>query len=94
MGFFKKVKGFFGRVWGGIKKGWSKAKDVLRKVITPIYDKAKPLINMIPGAGAVAGVIDKVLPVVNNLSDDSGEAIKQGIKYAYDKFGGLKAPGV
>lgn len=75
-------KGFFGRVWSGIKKGWSKAKDFIRNTITPLYEKAKPLINMVPGASAITSVVDKVLPVVNNtISDDGAEALKQGLKY-------------
>lgn len=86
MGLGSKIKGFFGRVWGGIKKGWSKAKEFIRNKITPIYEKAKPLINMIPGAGVVTGVVDKILPVVNNLSDDAGGAIKQGVQYANQKI--------
>ena len=76
------AKGFFGRVWSGIKKGWSKAKDFIRNTITPLYEKAKPLINMVPGASAITSVVDKVLPVVNNtISDDGAEALKQGLKY-------------
>lgn len=86
MGFGSKVKGFFGRVWGGIKRGWSKVKDVVRKVVTPIYEKLKPAINLIPGASAVTGVVDKVLPAVNNLSDDAGGAIKQGLQYAQSRI--------
>lgn len=84
--FFNKAKGFFGRVWGGVKKGFSKVKDFVRKTITPIYEKAKPFINLIPGANAVTGVVDKVLPAVNATSDDAGEALKQGIKYAAEKI--------
>lgn len=76
------AKGFFGRIWSGIKRGWNRAKDFIRNTITPLYDKAKPLINMIPGASAVTGIVDKVLPVVNGLSDDGTEALKQGLKYA------------
>lgn len=82
-----KVKGFFNRVWGGIKNVWGKAKRFIKNTLTPIYDKAKPLINLIPGASAVTGVVDKVLPVVNNLSDDAGGAVKQGIDMAKKRFG-------
>ena len=88
MGFGSKVKGFFSRVWGGIKKGWSKAKDFIRNTVTPLYEKAKPFVNLIPGASAVTGVVDKILPGVNSLSDNAGDALKQGLKYASDKFGG------
>lgn len=84
--FFNKAKGFFGRVWGGVKKGFSKVKDFVRKTITPIYEKAKPFINLIPGASAVTGIVDKVLPAVNATSDDAGEALKQGVKYAADRL--------
>lgn len=80
------AKGFFGRVWNGIKKGWSKAKDFIRNTLTPLYEKAKPLINMVPGASAITGVVDKVLPVVNDtISDDGAEALKQGLKYVSGK---------
>lgn len=84
--FFNKAKGFFGRVWGGVKKGFTKVKDFVRKTITPIYNKVKPAINLIPGASAITGVVDKILPAVNSVSDDPNEAIKQGLKYAQDKY--------
>lgn len=86
MSFWKKVKGFFGRVWGGIKHGWSKAKDVIKKVVTPVYNTLKPAINLIPGANAVTGVIDKVLPVVNTLPNDAGAAAKAGINMINQKL--------
>lgn len=84
--FFKRLKGFFGRVWNGVKTGYGKVKDVVKKVITPLYDKIKPAINLIPGASTVTSVVDKVLPVVNNLSDNPTEALKQGLSYARDRF--------
>lgn len=82
--FKEKAKGFFGRVWKGIKNGFSKAKEFIRNKITPIYDKVKPYINLIPGASAVTGVVDKILPRVNNVSDDASTALKQGVKMAAD----------
>lgn len=86
MGLGSKIKGFFGRVWSGVKKGWSKAKEFIRNRITPIYEKAKPLINLIPGANVVTGVVDKILPAVNGVSDDAAGAIKQGVQYVNQKL--------
>lgn len=78
--FWNKAKGLFGKVWGGIKTGWSKAKDFIKNKITPIYEAVKPAINaVIPGAKLVTGVVDKVLPTVNGLSGDAGTALKQGL---------------
>lgn len=88
MAFWSKVKGFFGRVWNGVKKGWSKVKDVVKKVVTPVYNTLKPAINLIPGASAVTGVIDKVLPVVNGLPNDAGGAIKAGVNMINQRVNG------
>lgn len=86
MGVWNKIKGFFGRVWGGVKKGFSKVKDVVKKVVTPVYNTLKPAINLIPGASAITGVIDKVLPVVNGLPNDAGGAIKAGVNMLNQKL--------
>lgn len=84
--FWNKAKGLFGKVWGGIKTGWGKAKEFIKKTITPIYNAVKPAINLIPGASAVTGVVDKVLPVVNGISDDASTAAKQGLDYVKRKI--------
>lgn len=84
--FKNKAKGFFSRVWNGIKTGYGKVKEFIRNKVTPIYEKIKPYVNIIPGASTITGVVDKILPKVNQTSDDAGTALKQGVKMAADKL--------
>lgn len=93
MGLGSKIKGFFGRVWNGAKKGYSKTKQFIRDKITPIYNKISPILKMIPQTAAVSSVADKVIPQINNLSDDLGTGLKQGVQIGVDnlkKYGILK----
>ena len=84
MGFFDKVKGLFSRVYNKvIKPGWR----AVKKFVAPIYNVAKPIINsVVPGGGAITAVADKVLPVIQALPDDAGQAIKQGGQMLYERL--------
>ena len=84
--FFQKAKGFFGRVWNGVKNGFGKVKEFVRNKITPIYNKLQPILSKIPGVNVVSDVVGKILPKVNAVSDDPNEALKQGAKYVSDKL--------
>ena len=86
MGFGSKIKGFFGRVWNGAKSGYSKAKRFIREKITPVVEKITPILKMIPQTSAAANVVDKVVPQINNLSDDLSTGIKQGVKIGMDRL--------
>lgn len=83
--FFQKAKGFFSRVWSGVKNGYGKVKNFIRNKITPIYNKLQPILSKIPGVNVVSDVVGKILPKVNNVSDDANEALKQGVKYVSNK---------
>ena len=85
--FKNKAKGFFSRVWNGIKSGYGKVKEFIRNKVAPIYEKIKPYVNLVPGGGVITGVVDKILPKVNQISDDPNTALKQGVKMAADKLG-------
>lgn len=74
MGVWDKVKGFFGRVWGGIKSGISKVGKFLTGTGSTIYNAVKPALNLIPGASAVTGVIDKALPAVGTALSSIGNS--------------------
>ena len=63
MGAWDKIKGFFGRVWKGIKKVAGGIGNFLTGTGSKIYNAVKPALQMIPGASAVTSVVDKVLPV-------------------------------
>lgn len=89
MGLGQKIKGFFGRVWKGAKKGYSKAKQFIRDKVTPIYNKISPILKMIPQTSGIAAAGDMVLPKINNLSDDLGTGIKQGVQMGVDKLKGM-----
>lgn len=84
--FKEKAKGFFGRVWNGIKNGYGKVKEFIRNKITPIYNKISPILSKIPVVGQISDAVGKILPKVNSVSDDASEAVKQGVKYAADKL--------
>lgn len=93
MGIGSKIKGFFGRVWNGAKKGYSKAKQFIRDKITPIYNKIAPVLKMIPQTAAATSVVDNVIPKINNISDDLGTGLKQGVQIGLDnlkKYGVMK----
>ena len=80
MSFGSKVKGFFSRVGRGIRRGWNWVKDKVRRIVAPLYNVAKPVIQtMVPGGGMITKVADAVLPTIQALSDDPKEAAKQGI---------------
>lgn len=74
MGIWNKVKGFFGRVWNGIKKGASAVGKFLSGTGSKIYNALKPAINLIPGASAVTSVIDKALPTVTSVANTIGSS--------------------
>lgn len=89
MGIGSKIKGFFGRVWNGAKKGYSKTKQFIRDKITPIYNKISPILKMIPQTAAISSVADSVIPKINNISDDLGTGLKQGVQMGMDKLKGM-----
>ena len=87
MSFKDKVKGFFSRVGRGIRKGWNWVKDKVRRIVTPLYNVAKPVIQtMVPGGSMITKVADTVLPTIQALSDDPKEAAKQGISMIANKL--------
>lgn len=73
MGVWNKIKGFFGRVWGGIKKGASAVGNFLSNTGSKIYQTLKPAIQMLPGGAAITSVADKVLPAVANVATGIGK---------------------
>lgn len=79
MSFLNKVKGFFSRVGRGIKRGWNWVKDKVSRVVAPLYNTAKPVIEtFVPGGRMITKVADTVLPTIQALSNDPKEALKQG----------------
>ena len=71
------VKGFFGRVWNGIKKGATKVGSFLKRVVNPIYQTLKPAINLVPGGNYVVSAIDTISNAANKIKNDlSGSGIK------------------
>ena len=87
MSFKDKVKGFFSRVGRGIRKGWNWVKDKVRRVVAPLYNVAKPVIQtMVPGGAMITKVADTVLPTIQALSDDPKEAAKQGAQMLINKY--------
>lgn len=73
MSIWNKVKGFFGRVWNGIKKGASKIGSFITGTGSKIYNALKPAINMIPGASMVTSTIDRILPTVGSTLKSIGD---------------------
>lgn len=87
MSFLNKVKGFFSRVGRGIKKGWNWVKDKVSRVVAPLYNTAKPVIEtFVPGGRMITKVADTVLPTIQALSNDPKEALKQGATMIADKL--------
>lgn len=87
MSFLNKVKGFFSRVGRGIKKGWNWVKDKVSRVVAPLYQTAKPVIEtFVPGGRMITKVADTVLPTIQALSNDPKEALKQGATMLADKL--------
>lgn len=83
MGIGSKIKGFFGRVWNGIKSGASKVGSFVKKVVSPIYNTLKPAINLIPGGNYVTSAIDIASNAVNkfkkkNNLEGSGMKVADG----------------
>lgn len=72
MGAWDKVKGFFGRVWKGIKKASRGIGNFLTGTGSKLYDSLKPALSMIPGASAVTSVVDKLLPVAGTALSNLG----------------------
>lgn len=87
MSFKDKVKGFFSRVGRGIKKGWNWVKDKVSRVVAPLYQTAKPVIEtFVPGGRVITKVADTVLPTIQALSNDPKEALKQGVTMLANKL--------
>ena len=58
--YHKATRGFFGKVWGGIKKGASWVGNKILKPVAKVALKAAPAIgaavgSIIPGVGTAAG---------------------------------------
>lgn len=67
MSFWGKVSGFFGRVWKGIKSGVKKVGQFIGNVAAPVYNAAKPLINMLPGGSTITTIADAALPAIQSV---------------------------
>lgn len=83
MGIGSKIKGFFGRVWNGIKSGASKVGSFVKKVVAPVYNALKPAINLIPGGNYVTSAVDIASNAINkfkknNNLDGSGVKVADG----------------
>lgn len=79
MGIGSKIKGFFGRVWNGIKTGASKVGGFLKKVVAPVYNTLKPAINLIPGGNIAVSAIDTITNAASKIKDSlNGSGIKTG----------------
>lgn len=74
MGVWNKIKGFFGRVWGGIKKGASAVGKFLAGAGSKIYNTLKPAIGLLPGGGAITAVADKIIPSVATVANAIGNS--------------------
>lgn len=77
MAFWSKVKGFLGRVGGGIKKGWNWLtgnKDKMLKAASTVADT----IADVTGNTRAKEALDKYTPVANDLIS-KGDRIKNMI---------------
>lgn len=77
MAFWSKVKGFLGRVGGGIKKGWNWLAGHKDKVLNAANQVADTVAN-VTGDTRAKEALDKYTPVANDIIS-KGDRIKNMI---------------